>query len=143
MSGSHTPSPAQGLNRTASIALYSYDGKYLEHITVKRAMHLEGIGRVTIVRHKKGYLNRVILLRGEGDPPTTHLRDYMGQSYSFRQPLPDGLHVWKLRPLQGGRSDTNLAPADVRPIFLRVLLDCLVQLDHGDAAMAKLRAVRA
>ncbi len=112
-----------GFHSSDLIPLYSYDGAYLDHITIRRATRLETGGRATIVRHKKGHVNRVIMLRGKDDPPTPRLRDYMGQSYSFRQPLHDGLHVWKLRPLQGGQSDTKLAPADVRPIFLRVLLD--------------------
>lgn len=31
-----------------------------------------------------------------------------------------------VRPLQGGNSDSTLAPAEVRPIFLAVVLECLV-----------------
>lgn len=108
-----------------SVPYYSYTGEYLDHITVKRAVRLENLGRVKLVRHRKGHVNRAILLRGKDDPHTTVLRDYQGQSYSFEQPLPDGHRPWKLRPLQGGRSDVDLAPAFVRPIFLRVLLDCV------------------
>ena len=53
-------------------------------------------------------------------------RDYQGQAYSFEQTLDDGHECWKLRPLQGGNSDSTLAPAEVRPIFMAVVLDCLV-----------------
>ncbi len=107
------------------IPFYSYDGAYLDHIALKRAERLEQMGRVKVVRHRKGHVNRVVLRRGKGEPHAIKLRDYVGQVYSFRQPLPDGHRPWKLRPLQGGRSDVNLAPESVRPIFLRVLLDCL------------------
>jgi hypothetical protein len=109
------------------IPFYSYDGSYLDHITVKRAARLENSGCARIVRHKKGHVNRVILLRGKDDPSMTTLRDYQGKQYSFQQPLKDGHRPWKLRPLQGGRSDTDLAPEELRPIFIRVLLDCLAQ----------------
>jgi hypothetical protein len=54
------------------------------------------------------------------------LTAYAGAKYSFEQALDSGHHTWKLRPLHRGRSETNLAPDSVRPIFLRVLLDCLV-----------------
>jgi hypothetical protein len=77
---------------------------------------------VKVVRHR---VNRAVLLRGGDDAHATDLQDYVGQAYSFHQPLPDGHRPWKLRPLQGGRSEVNFAPASVRPIFIRVLLDCL------------------
>jgi hypothetical protein len=108
------------------IPFYSYDGSYLDHIAIRRAERLEEMGRVKIVRHRKGHVNRAVLLRSEGEPHDTKVEDYIGQFYSFHQPLPDGHRPWKLRPLQGGRSDSNLAPVSVRPIFIRVLLDCLV-----------------
>lgn len=106
--------------------MYRYDGSYLEHVTIKRAERLEAMGRARVVRHKKGHVNRVILYRLPDEPKPITLREYRGQAYSFEQPLDDGHHCWKLRPLQGGRSDVNLAPEDLRPIFVRVLLDCVV-----------------
>ncbi|MGE5646147.1 MAG: hypothetical protein ACM336_10185 [Acidobacteriota bacterium] len=108
------------------IPFYSYNGAYIDHIAIKRAERLEQMGRAKVVRHRKGHVNRVVLLRGKDDPKPTNLRDYQGKVYSFEQPLDDGHHAWKLRPLQGGRSEVNLAPVSVRPIFIRVLLDCLV-----------------
>jgi hypothetical protein len=84
------------------------------------------MGRAKVVRHRKGHVDRAVLLRGTGEPHGTNVRDYVGQAYSFHQPLSDGHRPWKLRPLQGGRSDVNLASVTVRPIFIRVLLDCLV-----------------
>jgi hypothetical protein len=54
----------------------------------------------------------------------------MGHAYSYRHELDDGHRPWSLRPL-GHRIrhdqslEYNLAPTETRPIFLRVLLDCL------------------
>ena len=106
------------------VPFYSYDNSLLDHITLKRAERLEAAGRAKVVRHKKGHVSRVILLRGNSEPKATALRDYVGQAYSHRQQLSDGHKTWKLRPLQGGGSETNLAPESLRPIFVRVLLDC-------------------
>jgi hypothetical protein len=111
----------------ASIPMYRYDRALLDFVGERAALRLEAEGRATLVRHKKtGTINRVILLKRESDPRALALRDYQGRAYSFNQPLDDGHHAWKLRPLHGGKSDLNLAPEHVRPIFLRVLLDCIV-----------------
>ena len=75
---------------SALIPFYSYDGAYLDHITVKRATRLENSGVAKVVRHKKGHINRVILLRGKDDPRPTTLHDYRGKRYSFQQLLKDG-----------------------------------------------------
>ena len=62
------------------------------------------------------------------------MRDHMGKAYSWKQPLDDGHQPWALRPLVGhvARNDQShechLAPASLRPIFIRVLLDCLVEV---------------
>jgi len=109
------------------IPFYSYDGAYIDHIAIRRAERLE-MGRIKVVRHRKGHVNRAVLVRGKDDAHATELRDYVGQPYSFHQPLPDGHRPWKLRPLQGGRSETNLAPESVRPIFIQVLLDCVAKV---------------
>ena len=89
-----------------------------------RALRLESTGLARLVRHKEN-INRVVLYRRPGDPHPATARQYRGASYSFEQPLSDGHHCWKLRPLQGGRAESLLAPPEVRPIFLRVLLDCM------------------
>jgi hypothetical protein len=107
------------------VPYYGYDGRYLDHISVARAKRLEMTGRVKVVRHPKGHINRVILLRGKNDPKAARLRDYLGRAYSFRQELDDGHRLWKLCPLQGGHSESSLAPEFLRPIFIRVLLDVL------------------
>jgi hypothetical protein len=107
------------------IPYYRYDGRYLDHISVARAARLEASGRARVVRHRKGHINRVILLRGKNEPKAARLRDYLGRAYSFKQELGDGHRPWKLRPLQGGHSESSLAPEFLRPIFIRVLLDVL------------------
>ncbi len=75
----------------------------------------------------------MIELRGQNDPKPTAIRDYVGQAYSHRQHLSDGHKTWKLKPLQGGRSETNLAPEDLRPIFMRVVMDCVAPTAGSDA----------
>jgi hypothetical protein len=106
------------------IPLYSFDFDLIDYINPKRAIRLENSGHAKLVRHK-GHLNRAVMYRRPGDPHPTTIRQYMGTGYSFEQPLSDGHHCWKLRPLQGGHAESLLAPAEVRPIFLRVLLDCM------------------
>ncbi len=97
------------------------------------ALKLERQGIAKLVRHKKGSINRVVLHRRPGDPKPTAPRDYVGTAYSWEQRLDDGHQPWALRPLAGrvGRNDHShefhLAPASLRPIFRRVLLDCLVE----------------
>lgn len=83
------------------IPAYSYDGSYIDHITIRRAERLEEMGRAKIVRHRKGRVNRSVLLRPEGEPHITRVQDYVGQAYAFHQLLPDGNRPWKLRSLAG------------------------------------------
>ncbi len=110
-----------------SIPLYTFEFALIDFIGRRHALRLERDGNAKVVRHKKGAINRVVLYRRACDPlrPTT-VRDYQGQAYSFQQPLDGGHECWKLRPLQGGKSDSTLAPPEVRPLFLQVVLDCLV-----------------
>jgi len=80
---------------------------------------------------RKGAIRRVRLCRRPGDPKPTTLRDHMGKAYSWKQPLDDGHQPWALRPLghrirRDQSCEYSLAPAAARPIFLRVVLDCLV-----------------
>ena len=110
------------------IPLYSCDLAFLDFINQRRALRLERGGLAKAVRHK-GHLNRVVFYRRPGDPPPTTIRNYQGQSYSFEQPLSDGHFCWRFRPLQGGNAECDLAPTEVRPIFLRVVLDCLVEAE--------------
>jgi hypothetical protein len=67
------------------IPYYRYDGRYLDHITVARARRLEASGRVLVVRHRKGHINRVILLRGTNEPKAARLHDYLGRGVHWRR----------------------------------------------------------
>jgi hypothetical protein len=110
-----------------AIPLYTFDFELIDFIGRRHALHLERDGAAKIIRHKKGLIARAVLRRRACEPrrPTT-VRDYQGQAYSFGQKLDDGHECWKLRPLQGGNSDSTLAPGVLRPIFMAVVLDCLV-----------------
>lgn len=113
-----------------AVPLYTYDLEYRGTIPDRSALRLERDGQAKIVRHKKGRMARAIMCKRPGDPRPTTLRDHMGQAYSYRHELDDGHQPWALRPL-GHRIKTdqsfeyNLAPESVRPIFMRVLLDCV------------------
>jgi hypothetical protein len=109
------------------IPLYSYDGALIAWITQQRMNRLETMGLASVVRHKKGTINRVVMHHRPGDPRPTVLRDYLGTRYSFREHLEDGHVCWRLRALGDRPSEANLAPEKVRPIFLRVLLECVKQ----------------
>ena len=109
-----------------AVPLYSSQLALLDFIGRRQALRLERDGLAKVIRHKKnGTMNRVVMHRRDGDPHPTTIRNYQGQAYSFEQPLDDGHHCWKLRPLQGGRSESTLAPPELRPIFLQVVLDCM------------------
>ena len=110
-----------------AIPLYSSQFALLDFIGRRQALRLERDGLAKLVRHKKSdAINRVVMHRRPGDPRPTTIRDFQGQPYSFEQSLSNGHQCWKLRPLQGGHSDSTLAPSELRPIFLRVVLECLV-----------------
>ena len=119
------------------VPLYSYDGAFEDHITIARARRLEQAGRVRVVAHRKGGVNRVIMLRREGDPRPFFLRDFQGEAYSFHQPLPDGHRPWRLRALQGGRNETLLAPPATKPIFLKVIAGCMASAQASSKRVAQ------
>jgi hypothetical protein len=113
---------------TATIPLYSFDGALVQCITPERLKRLEGLGRVrAVVRRRSGQIARVMLHRLPGDPQPSRPEDYIGTRYSFRQQFSDGHRCWRLRALGDKPSETQLAPEEVRPIFLRVLLECVKQ----------------
>lgn len=118
-----------------TVPLYSYEHEFQGYIAERYALRLEAQGVAQVIRQKggaeKGKIRRVVLHRRPGDPKLSVLRDYQGQSYSYRQELDDGHQPWALRPLghrirRDQSCEYSLAPAAARPIFLRVVLDCLV-----------------
>lgn len=114
-----------------TVPLYSYDSAFLGLVRERSILILERDGLAKIVRHKKGRIARAVMYKRPGDPIPTTVRDYMGKGYSFRQDLDDGHRPWALKPLTGYVSrrdaspDYHLAPESMRPIFIRVLLDCM------------------
>ena len=109
------------------IPLYSYDGQLIQWIDQKRLNRLVALDRIfRVVKHPKGRIARAILRHMPGEPKPSFLSDYKGTKYCLRQRLGDGHRCFRLRSLGEPHADEhNLAPDDVRPIFLRVLLDCL------------------
>jgi hypothetical protein len=111
-----------------TIPLYSCDGQMRDRISPERLAVLQGMGRIArVVTHRKGYINRAYLRPMPGEPKPSTLRDYTGTKYSFRQRLAGGHVAYRLRSLGDSAyaSEVNLAPDEVRPIFLRVILDCM------------------
>jgi len=96
-------------------------------IDSRRLERLAQMGRISrIVRTRKGQPVRAFLHRMPGEPKPSTLRDYMGTRYSSLQHLVDGHHCYRLRSLgDNPRAELDLAPESVRPIFLRVVADCL------------------
>ncbi len=110
------------------IAVYSFDGEFLQYIDEKRFRRLAQCGRISrTIRSRTGKVKRAVLHRLPGEPKPTFAQDYLGTKYSFRQRLDDGLQCYRLRSLGDNKNadEHNLAPDEVRPIFLRVVLECL------------------
>lgn len=110
------------------IALYNADGELIDRITERRLEKLQALGRIArVVRHRKGHINRAIQIRLPGEGKPARPADYLGTRYSVKQPLSDGHSCWRLRSLGDRQSETDLAPEEVRPVFLQVVLDCMSQ----------------
>ena len=119
------------MGASMTVPLYAYDSGFMGFVPERRVIKLEFDGLAKVVRHKKGRIARAVMYKRPGDPEPTTLRDHMGKAYSFRHHLDDGHRPWAMKPLGAyNRRDQSiefhLAPECVRPIFLRVLLDCLV-----------------
>ena len=109
-----------------NIPLYSYDGELVQVIDEKRLDRLVAMGRIKrVVRKRKGNVARAVLCRMPGEPKPSKLSDYRGTKYSFRQYLDDGHRCYRLRSLGEPGDEYDLAPEEVRPIFLQVVLDCV------------------
>ena len=109
------------------IAVYNCDGELLQWMDAKRLRRLMQCGRVArVVKNRAGHIKRATLHRMPGEPKPSTLRDYTGTKYSFHQHLKDGHRCYRLRALgDNPRAERDLAPEEVRPIFLRVVTDCL------------------
>jgi hypothetical protein len=110
------------------IAVYSCDGALVQWIDAKRAARLiasDSVARVARRRHPDRIV-RITLRHRPGESRPSFLTDYVGTKYSYKQHLDDGHYCFRLRPLgDDPYEERDLAPDAVRPIFLRVVLDCL------------------
>lgn len=123
-----------------TIAVYSSDGELLQWVDEGRLRRLVDYGRVArVVKNRAGRIKRATLQRMAGEPRPSRLADYQGTKYCFRQHLDDGHRCYRLRSLGDNRNDDehNLAPDEVRPIFMRVVLDCLAP--KGDIHVPRVR----
>jgi hypothetical protein len=110
----------------ATIPVYRADGRLYDLVSERALARLEAAGLIArVVRHRKGHINRAILVVRQGEAPMPRTA-YMGTRYSFQDHLEHGV-CWDLKRLGGERWGTNYAPDDVRPIFLQVVTDCLVR----------------
>ncbi len=110
------------------IPLYNADGELRGFISGQQLARLETLGRIArVVRHRKGHINRAIQVRLPGEGKAIRPADYCGTRYSLRQQLGPGLSCWRLRALGDKPSETNLAPEELRPVFMRVVTDCLAR----------------
>ena len=111
---------------SVTIPVYRADGRLYD------VVHLSGLDRMRaagliarVVEHRKGQINRAILFARPGEEPAPWTA-YLGTRYSYLDHLEHGL-CWDLKRLGGARWGTNYAPDEVRPIFLRVVTDCMVR----------------
>ena len=110
------------------IPLFSCDGVRVDRISLARLTVLQELGRISrLVTHRKGYINGAFLARLHTEPRPTTIGSYAGTRYGFRQRLSDGHVTYRLRALGDHPfgSERDLAPDCTRPIFLRVLRDCM------------------
>lgn len=111
---------------TARIPVYRADGRLYDHVNERGLARLEAAGLIArVVRHRKGHVNRAILVMRPGEEPLSRTA-YLGTRYSFQDHLEHGV-CWDLKRLGGERWGANYAPDEVRPIFLQVVTDCLVR----------------
>jgi hypothetical protein len=115
------------------IPLYSADGELREWVTEQRLAKYQAQGRIArVIRHRKGYINRAILFGRPGEK-LFQPGDYVGTRYSYPEYLENGYIAWALRRL--GRGD------EFRPLFLRVVSDCLVASTGRCGSSAPLRGM--
>ena len=118
---------------TVTVPLYSHDLSFEAFVPEREALKLERGGLAKLVRKRNGCVARAIKHKRPGDPDPMKPRDYLGKNYSFNHHLEDGHRPWTLKPLTGkinprdNNIEYHLAPSNLRPIFVRVLLDCVVK----------------
>lgn len=99
------------------IPLYGADLDLRDWVSPQRAARLIALDLVQAVRSRSGEIKRLVFRRRPTDGRPSQLTDYIGTRYSFREHLDNGYIAWALRQLGKGN--------ELRPIFLRVVTDCL------------------
>jgi hypothetical protein len=100
------------------IPMYAADGRPLGFRSIESARRLIGNGFVEAVYGRKGHLKALHSKQPDGASAITpQVRG--GTRYSFREHFDSGTVAWKLKRL--GKGD------DLRPIFMKVVTDCLVR----------------
>jgi hypothetical protein len=121
-----------------SIPVYHADGSLRGRVNAGQLALLQSYGLVArVVCHRKGYINRAILVQDRTPKPTS-LGAYVGSRYSFQEVLEHG-HAWELKHLDGTRQGASYAPEAVRPWFVQVISDCLTT---GEPQLGRLSVVR-
>jgi hypothetical protein len=108
------------------IPVYNADGSLYAWASAKRFARLQSAGLIArVVCHRKGRINRAILVIRPGEPTPLLAGSVMGIRYSFKERLAHG-PAWELKRLGGARDGKTYAPASVRDAFLQVVADCTV-----------------
>lgn len=100
------------------IPLYKHEGELCDWITPARLARLEKLDLIQIVRHEKEHVSRYILRQRPREPAPMKIAYCTGKPYSYEQRLDGGNRCCRLKSLTGTRSETNLAPEALRPLFL-------------------------
>lgn len=99
------------------IPFYAADGRQLGVRTPEAAKRLIASGYAKAAYGRKGHLRAIWIPHEDGGTPVVN-NVPNGTSYSYREHLDTGHQVWALRRLGKGEQ--------LKPIFTRVLADCLV-----------------
>jgi len=110
----------------AKIPVYRPDGSLYQIASEAGLARLERAGLIArVVRHRKGHVNRAILVLRPGEKPLPRTA-YVGTRYSYLDHLEHGF-CWDLKRLGGAPDGTNYAPDQLRPVFMQVVSDCLAR----------------
>jgi hypothetical protein len=95
-------------NISQSIPVYRADGSLYAQVSEQRLARIQSAGLVArIVCHRKGHVNRAILLCLPGEPGPTPAGAYLGTRYSFREQLDSGARCWSLKRLEDEGTDAR------------------------------------
>ena len=115
------------------VPFYDLSGNIEQIMSLKGVEGLYAGGLATLVRNRKGVIVRAYRTTVSRKANLT-LKPYLGTSYSYRELLATGDHCSDLRRIgrkkRFGENDLQYAPEFLRPVFLRVVTDCLVIVEE-------------